>query len=275
MFIKCQCAGCNNVGTHKLALAKRGGRSAYVCDFHYEYNESYGNGGDNNKGTRKANGKRCGIELETSFTSENARIELLGAGFTPTNDCSLDGDFTTEYVSPLYSGMNAITRYVKSIEKMLNNGDIEINDTCGTHFHFSIDNMRTESGVNICEVLQDSVYFSRVFAPISNAMKDDSYKTRRVFGRYFTHYCKPIESNSYAGDRYFWINTTNYNNIEFRLFKFTSAKQYVTAMQFAQDVVVSLMNNFNTWYQMTEAEKLHNCDVVAQKIVRKFEKIDI
>lgn len=274
-FGKCQVAGCSNIGIYAVALAKRGDRNAYICEFHKNNNEWYHSGGRNEAGASdkfRTVSKKCGIELETSFTSESARIELCGNGFTPTDDCSLYGDFTTEYVSPLYYGMNSIVRYVKSIDKMLKSGDIEINETCGTHFHFSINNMVTESGLNICRLFSENPqYFNRTFAPVSLRMTRDSEKTERVFGRGFGEYCMPIKGQSDPDNRYYWINVTNRNNVEFRLFKFTSAAQYTACMKFAEKVVTSIMNNFDKFGQMTESEKLHKCDVVANKIVKTFE----
>ena len=150
-YARCMCVGCNNVGTVKINLDKRGNRSAYMCEYHAENNEWYGDGGKNEAGAvGKARKKmyRFGMEFESSYTSQKARIEFLANGFTPTNDISLNGERTCEYVSPLYNGMNSIVRYVKTIDKYMKSGDIELNESCGTHFHISLNNMVMENNEN-------------------------------------------------------------------------------------------------------------------------------
>ena len=273
---RCMCVGCNNEGTVKIGLDKRGNRGAYLCNYHYERNEGYGRGGKNKAGAfnkYRAKAYRFGIEFETAWTSEKARIEFLGNGFTPTNDISLEGRRTCEYVSPLYTGMNSIVRYCKTIEKYMERGDIVLNSSCGTHFHVSLNNMVMENDENAMEYLSKKRIFKRVFMPLSDMLKADPEKCERVFGRPLnSHYASAItETWCDPDDRYHFINVTNGNNIEFRVFKFRSAEQYVKAMWFARDVLDSIMRNFSSFDQMTEEEQNHKCDVVARKICKKYE----
>lgn len=278
-YARCMCVGCNNVGTVKVNLDKRGNRSAYMCDYHAKHNEWYGDGGKNEAGAvGKARKKmyRFGMEFETSWTSDKVRIEFLGNGFTPTDDISLNGERTCEYVSPLYSGMNSIVRYVKSIDKYMKSGDIELNESCGTHFHISLNNMVMENNENAMFYLVQKEIYKRTFMPLSKMLSDDPEKCNRVFGRPLNEdyangiteeYCDPK-------DRYNFINVTNENNVEFRVFKFRNAEQYTKAMWFARDVIDCIMRNFNTLNQMTDEEVNHKCDVVARKICKKYEALD-
>ena len=277
-MIKCMCPGCLNEGTHKITLDKRGNRAAYMCNHHYFSNEGYGRGGKNKAGAVGKDRKKMycfGIEFETSFTSSKARIEFLGNGFTPTNDGSLRGERTCEYVSPRYYGMNSIVRYVKSIEKYKKSGDIELNASCGTHFHVSLNNMIMENGQNAMDYLQMKRIYKRVFSPLSQMLEADPERCKKVFGRPLNpHYASALsESFCDPRDRYNFVNVNNNNNIEFRVFKFRNAEQYTKAMWFARDVVDSIMRNFNSFDTMTEEEQNHKCDVVAQKICKKYMEI--
>lgn len=273
---KCACPDCNNIGTVRIGLDKRGGRSAFMCEWHANHNECYGEGGKNKAGAvDKARAKmyRCGIEFETAWTSEKARIEFLGNNFTPTNDCSLNGEFTCEYVSPLYHGMNSIVRYVKTIDKYVKSGDIEMNDSCGTHFHMSLNNMVVEHGENVMHYLRNKEIYKRVFTPLSMFLEKNPEKCERLFGRELNpDYANGISDYCEPRDRYNFINVKNDTNIEFRVFKFRNATQYTKAMWFARDVVDSIMRNFSNFYQMDEAERLHKCDIVGNKICKKFDE---
>lgn len=338
MAYKCICADCRGIGVHKIGVDKRGGRPAYMCDFHYRHNEGYGHGGDNMAGAKnkvRKNQYCFGVEFETSWTSPKARIELMANGFKPTNDISLEGVRTCEYVSPLYFGMNSIVRYVKSIEKYMKRGDIEMNETCGTHFHISLNNMYNDSG-NVMEYLQNDILYFTLFKPLSDALAADSAKCERVFGRPLnSHYASRIEDytieevfnifgaervfkklydsdleseegieelemfknthfsdlsdyekesicamiaegvvdSRITEDRYQFINVTNSNNIEFRVFCFRNAEQYTNAMWFARDILDSIMRCTNSFNQMTVAEQIRKCEVMAQKFVKKYEKM--
>lgn len=274
-YANCACPDCNNIGTVRIGLDKRGGRPAFLCEWHATHNECYGEGGKNNAGAfNKARAKmyRNGIEFETSWTSEKARIEFLGNNFTPTNDGSLEGEFTCEYVSPLYHGMNSLVRYVKTIDKYVKSGDIQMNDSCGTHFHMSLNNMVVEHGENVMRYLRNKEIYKRVFMPLSNILKENPEKCEMLFGRELNPNYANALSESFCDprDRYNFINVTNNTNIEFRVFKFRDAKQYTKAMWFARDVVDSIMRNFSDFYQMDEDEILHKCDVVGKKICKKF-----
>ena len=274
---KCMCPNCIDEGIYKVGLDKRGNRPAYMCAHHYFSNEGYGRGGKNKAGAvGKARKKSyCfGLEFESAYTSEKARIEFLGNGFTPTNDGSLRGDRPCEYVSPLYYGMNSIVRYVKSIEKYKKSGDIKLNVSCGTHFHVSLNNMIMENGENAMEYLQMRRIYTRVFLPLSRMLEEDPERCKKVFGRRLNaNYASAITEFCNPRNRYNFINVRNNNNIEFRVFKFRDAEQYTKAMWFARDVVDSIMRNFNSFDTMTEEEQNHKCDIVGQKICKKYMEI--
>ena len=277
---RCMCVGCNNIGTVKISLDKRGNRAAYMCDYHAENNEWYGDGGKNEAGAvgkKRAKMYRFGVEFESAWTSDKVRIEFLGNGFTPTDDLSLDGDRTCEYVSPLYNGMNSIVRYVKSIDKYMKSGDIELNASCGTHFHVSLNNMVMENKENAMDYLKKEEIYKRVFMPLSKMLEEDPMTCAKVFGRPLNEdYASAIrEDFCDPKDRYNFVNVTNSNNIEFRVFKFRNAEQYTKAMWFARDVVDSIMRNFSCFDQMTEEEQYHKCDVVARKICKKYEALSM
>ena len=133
----CNCKGCMAVGTHKINLDRRGGRNAYLCDYHWRYNEGYGTGNDDVTGTTKKNGIGYGAEFELSEADIKGRTEFTAMGAMPTNDSSLCGASTVEFVFPTMLGLNKLSKDAVSIEKLLTGGHIGMNDSCGTHLHIS------------------------------------------------------------------------------------------------------------------------------------------
>ena len=74
----------------------------------------------------------------------------------------------------------------------------------------------------------------RITLPLTEELEANPELTKKVFGRYFTSYAKKITETAtqkFHGDRYYWINCMADSNIEFRLNRFTSGKQYQNLMK--------------------------------------------
>lgn len=293
-FAKCQqCGAVHSVDEMiKTTLAKRGGASAYMCLQCGKRNLHYHASNDKNRGTQKQNGVFVGIELETSYTTEKARNELFSYGMIPTHDCSLESDedswrygedgSTCEYVTGILSGLNIASKLCNSIEALMNNNDLNINDSCGTHFHVSIDSMKDQNGDAVYMGYIQRFYHS-LFIPLCEKMKANPQVTEALFGRYFDeHYCVAINERSYTGNRYLFINVTNNSNIEFRLNKFINAKQYQNLMKMETEMVQAIVTNFCEHfndekidarrYPNMTAYRKHKASVTAQKLIKIFEK---
>lgn len=264
----------------KTAMPKRGGAPAYYCR-ECNRNRSYHTSNNVMQGRAKVNAVCVGIELETSYTTDNARNQLFEYGLIPTNDCSLYGARTCEYVSGIMQGLNIASKLAVSIETLKNAGELEVNDSCGTHFHVSVNAMRDSNGEQVYMGYIRRFYHS-LFVPLSKAMNENPEATKNLFGRYFTHYAEEITETSNADNRYFFINVTNNSNIEFRLNRYRNAKQFQNLMKMEVEMIKAIVTNFcehfndtdidtRRYKNMTEYRK-HKASMTANKLVKIFKK---
>lgn len=281
---KCQC--CNAIHPVsemvKTQLPKRGNASAYMCQRCALTNQGYHSQSNKNRGTQKQNAVCVGIELETAYTNDNARNQLFAYGMIPTNDCSLSGRRTCEYVSGIIKGLNIPSKLAVSIENLMHSGELQINESCGTHFHVSVNNMQNENGEAVYMGYIQRFYHS-LFVPLCEAMQANPEATKALFGRYFQgDYCQAVNANSYTGDRYLFINVTNSSNIEFRLNKFQNAKQFQNLMKMEIEMVQTIITNFCEHfndekidarrYENITAYRKHKASMTAGKLVKIFKK---
>ena len=279
----CTCCGlefftCDMV---KTAMPNRGGNGAYMCRNCATHNRWYHTSNNELQGKQKKNAVCVGWELETSFSDDYARNILFEYGMIPTNDSSLSGSRTCEYVSGIQQGLNIGSKMCVTIEKLMNDGHLSINSSCGTHYHVSVDNMQDCNG-NKTYMGYIRRFYHSLFVPLAEAMSENHVKTIELFGRYFTGYARMIDRNSDANSRYNFINATNENNIEFRLNKFVSAKQAQTVTKMEVEMVKCIVTNFcehfndTEWdrnrYETRTAYRKHKADVTANKLVNIYRK---
>lgn len=273
--------------------AKRGGNVTYMCRRCATVNEHYHATNDKVMGTNKANKVYDGIEFECSYSDEYARNTIFEYGFIPTHDCSLRSDSyerryghdgtTCEYVSGLMKGLNRASKFALTCDKLIQDGHLKVNDSCGTHFHVSIDSMKDEHGEKTY-VGYIARFYHSLFIPLNEAMKANPDATEALFGRYFnSHYAKEITQYAQPKtDRYLWINVLNSSNIEFRLNRFVSGKQYQALMKMEVEMTKCIVKNFcehfmdTEWdtrrYETRTAYRKHKADVTANKLVEIFKK---
>lgn len=294
MYAKCSCCG----GTFPVSAmvgtvsAKRGGNVEYMCSECASRNRRYHASNDKVMGTDKANEVYGGIEFECSYSDDYARNAMFEYGFIPTHDCSLRSDGfgsrygydgnTCEYVSALMKGLNRASKFALTCDRLVNDGHLKVNDSCGTHFHVSIDSMKDSDG-NMTYNGYIRRFYHSLFVPLNRAMVENSEATRALFGRYFGHYCEQItEYATPKTDRYLWINVINDSNIEFRLNRFVSGKQYQALMKMEVEMVKCIVTNFCEHFNDTPddarryptktAYRKHKADVTANKLVKIFKK---
>ena len=281
---KCTC--CNSVyATAEMVatqMPNRGNRKAYMCRRCANENQRYHTSNSTIQGKQKVNAVNVGIELETAFTTDNARNQLFEYGMIPTNDCSLYGMRTCEYVSGIMQGLNIASKLAVTIENLMNHNELTINNSCGTHFHVSIDSMKNENGEKVYMQYISRFYHS-LFVPLCKAMTENENLTTAIFGRYFQYdYCKPVNENTSVCDRYNFINVTNNNRIEFRLNRYQNAKQFQNLMKMEVEMVQAIVTNFcehfndekidSRRYENMTAYRKHKASVTAQKLVKIFHK---
>ncbi len=265
----------------KTAMAKRGMANAYMCNRCANQNQYYHSVSNKNRGTQKVNQVFVGTELEVSYNDMYARNTMFEYGLIPTNDCSLSGNRTCEFVTGIQSGLNIASKMAVTIETLINGGHLEINNSCGTHFHVSINAMKDENG-NQTYMGYIKRFYHSLFLPLCNEMQANPEVTKAVFGRYFTDYALSFNEYSSIDNRYLFINVLNNSNIEFRLNKFKTAKQYQNLMKMEVEMVQAIVTNFcehfndekidsRRYENMTQYRK-HKANVTAKKLVKIFKK---
>lgn len=282
-YANCTCCGGSfSVETMTgTAMPNRGGRMAYMCPTCARQNRYYHTSNTEMQGKAKKNLIFVGWELETSFSDNYARNQLFEYGMIPTNDSSLHGQRTCEYVTGIQQGLNIGSKMCVSIEKLMQENHLQINDTCGTHFHVSIDSMKDGNGQQTYMGYIQRFYHS-LFVPLANEMRNNPQKTKKLFGRNFTEYARNIDENTNPNNRYNFINVTNNSNIEFRLNKFVNAKQAQALAKMEVEMVKAIVINFcehfmdTEWdtrrYEKRTAYRKHKAQVTASKLVKLFHK---
>jgi hypothetical protein len=282
-YAKCTC--CNTV--HPVAdmvgtaMPNRGGRIAYMCAECARRNRWYHTSNTELQGVAKKNMVGTGHEIELANHDDFARNVLFEYGCIPTNDSSLHGGRTCEFVTGIQQGLNISSKMWATLESLQQDGHIQINDSCGTHFHVSVDSMKDASGQQTYMGYIQRFYHS-LFIPLANAMRENPEKTKALFGRTFTHYARDINEYSDASNRYNFINVTNNSNIEFRLNRFVSAKQSQTVTKMEVEMVKCIVTNFCEHFMDTEWDRRryekrthyrkHKAQVTANKLVKLFHK---
>ena len=275
--------------------AKRGGQPEYMCIECARRNNGYHTSNLVVFGTKKVNLTQVGWEHETSYTDDYARNTMFEYGFIPTHDGSLnsDGDESRygywdgnscEYVSGIMQGLNKASKFALTCDRLMKDGHMKINDSCGTHFHVSIDSMKDNAG-NHTYMGYVRRFYNSLFVPLCEAMKENPEATEELFGRYFTHYAKEIDMETTQSghyDRYYFINCLADTNIEFRLNKFVNGKQYQKLMKMEVEMVKCIVKNFCEHFNDTPKDsnrypnktsyRKHKAQVTGQKLVEIFRK---
>jgi hypothetical protein len=261
----------------QLSLANRGGGVSYLCNECAEKVENYSTKNNATRGFA-GHGFSYGFEFETSDSNAEFRIEIASVDFIATSDASL-GVYGVEYKSPVYYSLNPLPKKLYTIEEHMNNGNVEIDEHCGTHFHVG-----HRKYINYITMEYIREYYKTLFIPLSEIMKSNRHETEKLFGRYFNDYADTIKDYSRVNDRYNFVNVTNNKTIEFRLPVFRNAEQYMKCVHFCDDVVNTIIKNFichynddvetldKRRYKTIEQYRQHKAEMTAKKLVKLFEK---
>lgn len=282
-YANCTC--CNHpfpvVEMTGTAMPNRGGRTAYMCPDCATRNRFYHTSNTELQGKAKNNKVFVGHEIETAYNSDYARNILFEYGAIPTNDSSLSGRRTCEFVTGIQQGLNISSKMWTTLETLMQEGHIQINDSCGTHFHVSIDSMKDKNG-NATYMGYIQRFYHSLFCPLAKAMRENPEKTKRLFGRTFTGYARDINEHADPHSRYNFVNVTNNSNIEFRLNKFVNAKQAQTVTKMEVEMVKAIVTNFCEHfndvpndarrYPTKTAYRKHKAKVAGAKLVKLYEK---
>lgn len=276
----CMCKDCNSVGTVRVPIAKRGNRYGYMCSYHATHLDGYSVENGYRSGSRKQSPFTFSGEFEVSSATTKARGELVDFGFKATYDCTVSAEFK----SPIYEGLNALSKQCVSIEKLLTEGEMSIGNECGTHFH--VGHAEYINGTTMRYLRR---FNGSLFAPLSNAIMANREKSARFFGRLPNSWAEPVTmadpSGNFDGSRMkhsAMFNLQHDYTIEFRQAKFVNANQYMAVAKFARDCTNAIIENFIKHFNDTEWDtrryasrteyRKHKAQVAAQKMVKLYEK---
>lgn len=276
----CMYDGCGAIGTVKVPIAKRGGRYGYLCERHARELEGYTVENGKRSGVRKQAPFTFSGEFEASHATIKARGELVDFGFKATYDCTVSAEFK----SPIYEGLNALSKQCVSIEKLIAEGDMRIGSECGTHFHVGHADYINPETMRYLRRFNGSL-----FVPLSNAVMADPAKAERFFGRRSNNWAEPVTmydpSGNYDGSSMkhsAMFNLQHDYTVEFRQPKFVNASQYMAVAKFARDCVNAIIENFVKHFNDTDfdtrrypnrtAYRKHKAQVAAKKMVKLYEK---
>ena len=212
----------------------RGGRPSYLCEdcntlmlsYFFEHNEL--------RGADTVHPFTYGMELETWRSNAKARSELAEYHFMPTSDSTVD----VEYKSPIMNNLKSLAHLGKVLDRMLADGDIVIDDHCGTHFHVGHSELNAETMDYIRR------FYNSLFVPLCEAMQAHPEETEELFGRNFGYWSDVINMNSSATRHQNFINTEHSNTLEFRIAFFRNGAQYMRVAKLATKIVDCVMTNF-------------------------------
>lgn len=267
-------------------MPDRGGRMAWLCDFHAYGLMGYSDENPNRYGKEKAHGGTMSIELETSYSDGQARAELLNFGFIPTSDCTVD----VEYKSSIYEGLNAISKQSVTIDRLMSEGRLEMGNECGTHFHYGHRTWINPETMNwIIE------YYEDLFKPMDQILHMHTPdEVAEFFGRDLTDrtheagqsggrdgYAQSLDYG-WADRHENWINVQHDWTIEFRICKYRNAGQYMqvarTIKAIGEALVTDFLQHYNpekidrSRYNTVDDYRKHCAQKAGMKMAKKLEK---
>jgi hypothetical protein len=226
-------------------------------------------------GTDKKHGNTVSVEFETMQVSAKGRIEFIQNSYEPTHDSTV----IHEFKSPIMNGLNALSKHCETYQRLVENGDVHIDDSCGTHFNNGNIHLPEEA-------LSPRGYIGRfvnsLFVPLSEYLEAHPEDCKKVFGRELCYWAQPITITSSPSEHRNFINLEHDTHIEYRICKFVTAKQYMAAaklcVKFTECIMANFVEHFNDTefdrrrYPTRTAYRKHKADVTANKLVALFKK---
>ena len=256
----------------KISLNRRGGGAAYLCRDCKVKQLSYYHESTERTGTKNKDGDTFGVELETSFSTSKARAEIIANKYIPTHDATVD----CEYKSPIMEGLNGFSKHCTTFERLIADGELEINDSCGTHFHYG-----NRYHLNPTTMGYIRRFYHSLFVPLSDEMQLHRRANTELFGRDFGYWANIINVDSDPMEHTNFINVQHDWTLEFRICKFRNAEQMMKAARLVKKIghiVMLFVKDFDespkdeTRYKNITAWRLHKAAVAGQKIRRAYLK---
>lgn len=239
-------------GARGFSTRRTGGRVEYFCPEHsrmilesyFAENRIWAGTSGNGRGFTFSQ------ELETSSADYIAFAELNINGYLP----SADSTVYIEFKSPIHRGLNGLTKYARSIESMMQDEHLSIDNSCGTHFHVGrpmseevtrelcIDREKTQFFTTATRI----EYWKAVTSPLEEYLTANPETTEIFWGRRLGGtWAHRIAANPYEHANF--INLQHSDTIEWRLPRFKTAAQYSAVMEFCRDATETFINEFSRY----------------------------
>lgn len=248
-----------------------------ICAYHADHIDGYSNENTRIVGNPTQDGITLSCELETSKNS-NVSLAVMCCDFEcmPSDDGSLNGYNPIEYKTPIYYSKQGFTKLIGAFESMLNEDFIGMDDTCGSHLHTGL----CDNSIDFTKIFPDIDTYFRAFGALYAYLdKMPNEKMKEYFGRGFVSYARTLrkkdngeyimpchngEGKNLHNDITLYSDMDLYGNgsyscnvhrlafnfqhsysMEFRLPKFTSAKQYRKIAIVCMNMVIAIRDYHN------------------------------
>ena len=266
---RCACPWCNRPGVVAVPVMKRGGGNAYLCEYH-------GHGGLDRYtaenplwwGVPHDHALTFSREVELSAMNRKGAIELCANGHRITSDCTV----FAEMKSPIYQSLSPLVAYGDTLDRLLESGDIGINQTCGMHFHVGRKpdpKAYDENGHQIAaprwQAIDESAmeiirrHYIDLFMPVYKYWYENEEESTSVFGRSWGEWADTfgmqsgrIRSYDGAMEHRLAINVQHDYTVEFRRCFYRNAEQYRRCM-YGCTAIVKRLTECLVSYDGTEA----------------------
>lgn len=252
-------------------IFSRGGRNAYFCPQCARRVESYYAENSNWIGTWTSEKISYSYELEVSYFNQKSNIELQYNHFLPTHDSTV----AREYKSPIYRNCKSVVHYSKTIQSLLDSGDLEIGSSCGTHFHVGQANFVNADTME--RFYRKDKFYRYLFKPLADVMLEDSSKTRTIFGRDFGTWAQYPDFQDPENHTNF-VNVQHDWTFEWRIVKFSNADQFSTAAMFCKKLTSTIFQNFSQYIPDCGNDTvfmLRKAEVAGRKLAKLFNEMEV
>jgi hypothetical protein len=276
-MVKCCCTGCNKVGLANssdffrftkrdrggITAAEKGAGNAYICNEHATIIYDYETRNTLFYGKPKAHNTTFSIENEMSMDSIRIRGELMSHGFIPCRDGSVE----IEYKSPIYYGLNALSKELQTLEDVICEGYADIDDTCGTHLNIGKEWWNDDTFEDL------KTFYHRLFTPLSNYLLENPVDCARLFGRVIDNgWSEPVNEATDPLDKYNIVNIRHETHIEFRICKFKNQHQYMEAVKCWNEILDVLYTRFIKYAELRNASYEERIKVIDFRRYKSFKQ---
>ena len=183
-------------------------------------------------------------EIDCINPSANIRACLMSANYIPTENNDL-GENGVKFVSPTYNGFKSFHKTSETIQHLLDNGDIEINEKCQADITLGHTKYNFYSVAN---------YHKEIFTPVYEAMIDNNDMADALFG----------------GHTY--ITYKNFGEKLVFPCKYNNRKQYDLAVKCCKEMASAIINNYIKNYTGDSKNDSHKAKIAGGKLVKLFNK---